>query len=158
MKTNKIIDERVIAQKRAISSDAFGIVYIGLLISILVQQLIYKAPFSQYAAEFILFIVAALYILARNIMVGNDLYGTRTNGQKMVVVNSLVCGLTSSIVIAVSSYQQGTGKIIDFSEGLLTLVIAFLVSTAASFVGFQLLYVLNRKRQNQLVSKLDQDE
>ena len=27
MKTNKIIDERVIAQKRAISSDAFGIVY-----------------------------------------------------------------------------------------------------------------------------------
>lgn len=82
MKREKIQDERIIFQKQKIGSDAFGIVFFGLLISVLLQQFVFEATFSQYAAEFILFVVAAIYIIVRNIMVGIDLFGDSAIGQK----------------------------------------------------------------------------
>jgi hypothetical protein len=63
MKKVNIQDERIVYQKRKIGSDAFGIIYFGLIISILLQQFMFDAPFSQYAAEFVLFVVAAVYII-----------------------------------------------------------------------------------------------
>ena len=47
MKREKIQDERIIFQKQKIGSDAFGIVFFGLLISVLLQQFELKATFSN---------------------------------------------------------------------------------------------------------------
>jgi hypothetical protein len=74
------------------------ILYFGLLISILLQQFMFNAPFSQYAAEFILLMVSAAYVVARNIIVGSGLYNTSFSGQKLVVINSVVCGFTIAAV------------------------------------------------------------
>lgn len=48
MKKQAIIDERVLLQKSKIGSDGFQILLIGLIASILIQQYIFDAPFSQY--------------------------------------------------------------------------------------------------------------
>ena len=52
MKNQTIRDERVISQRRKVSSEADGILMFALLASILLQQFVMNAPFKQYAAEF----------------------------------------------------------------------------------------------------------
>lgn len=48
MMKNKIQkDERVLVQKRKIGSDAFNMLFFGLLISVLVQQYLFNSPFTQ---------------------------------------------------------------------------------------------------------------
>ena len=74
MKNNNIQDERVTAQKRKITSEAFLLVMTFLIGSILVKQFVYDASFSEYAIEFIAFFGASLYITIRNIFVDNNLF------------------------------------------------------------------------------------
>lgn len=62
MKNNQINDERVTNIKRQIVGEAYGLVMIFLLSSILIKQFILNAEFSQYAVEFIAFLVQ-VYIL-----------------------------------------------------------------------------------------------
>lgn len=160
MKKINIQDERIISQKRKIGSDAFGIVYFGLIVSILLQQFIFNASFSQYAVEFILFIIAAAYIVIRNIIVGNDIFGDRFHGQKLVIINSVVCGITiSAITTTLNSANFGLEKMGGPSGIALVALITFISGAFVSFIGFELLYIMNKKRQKQLDEKYkDADE
>lgn len=158
MKKADIQDERIIFQKRKIGSDAFGIVYIGLIVSILVQQFVYDAPFKQYAAEFILFMAAAVYVVVRNITVGHNLFGESGTGQKMVIINSLVCGITiSAVTTTLNSISYGMDKMGGISGIALVGLITFISGALVSFIGFQSLHIMNRKRQKQLEDKLTND-
>lgn len=160
MKKVNIQDERIVFQKRKIGSDAFGIIYFGLIISILLQQFMFGAPFSQYAAEFVLFMVAAVYIVVRNIIVGNNLFGDSSNEQKMVIINSLVCGVTiAAITTTLNSVNFGLGKMGGLTGIALTAFITFASGALASFIGFEFLYIINKKRQKQIDDKYnDADE
>ena len=75
-------DERVISAKRKIQSDGFSIVWFLLLISVLVQQYVFKAPFSQYVVEMVIWLTMSVYILILNIAKGNDIY--LTNNKKAI--------------------------------------------------------------------------
>lgn len=101
-------DERVLAQKRKIQSDGFAILFFGLLLSVLVQQYIFNAPVSQYIVELILFIIMSIYLIVRNIMVGNDIFSTNTSSdtssKKIIIINSFVCGLTITIINTTLNY------------------------------------------------------
>ena len=159
MKKSIIKDERVISEKRKIASDAFGIVYFGLITSILIQQFAFEAPFSQYAAEFILFAVAAVYIVARNIIVGNNIFGDRSSGQKMVVVNSLVSGITiTAITTTLNTVRYGTDKMGGTSGIALVAFITFISGALVSYSGFKLLNIMNLKRQKQIDEKFSEEE
>lgn len=160
MKKVNIQDERIVFQKRKIGSDAFGIIYFGLIISILLQQFMFGAPFSQYAAEFVLFMVAAVYIVVRNIIVGNNLFGDSSNEQKMVIINSLVCGVTiAAITTTLNSVNFGLGKMGGLTGIALTAFITFASGALVSFIGFEFLYIINKKRQKQIDDKYnDADE
>lgn len=154
MKKEKIQDERVISQKRKIGSDAFGIVFFGLLVSILFQQLMFNAPFSQYAAEFILFVVASIYIIVRNIMVGIDLFGDSAIGQKTVILNCIVTGITIAVITTtLNTINFGLEKMGGVSGLALTAIITFVSGALITFMGFELLYLINKKRQKQLDDK-----
>ena len=47
MRKAYIQDERIVLQRRKVGSDAFGILFYGLLASVLVQQFILLAPFPN---------------------------------------------------------------------------------------------------------------
>ena len=74
MKTNQMNDERVINERRKITAEAYGLIMIFLLISMLVKQFIFHSEFNEYAVEFIAFFGSSIYIVIRNIFVGNNLY------------------------------------------------------------------------------------
>lgn len=154
MKKANIQDERIISQKWKIGSDAFGIIYFGLIVSILLQQFMFNAPFSQYAAEFILFMVAAVYIVVRNIIVGNNLFGDRFKGQKMVIINSIVCGTTiTAITTTLNSINFGLEKMGGERGIALIALMTFISGALVSFIGFEFLYIINKKRQKQIDDK-----
>lgn len=160
MKKQMEKDERVLAQKRKIGSDAFQILFYGLLLSVLVQQYLFKAPFTQYAVEFVLFIVLSIYVLVRNFMVGNDLFASKMSGQTLVVINSLVCGITVTIVNTVLNYAQ-YGKTVKIPIALNTVLVAaitFVCATVFAFAVLELFYFLNKKKQKNIEARLNDNE
>lgn len=155
MKKQKITDERILVQKRKIGSDAFQIVFLGLLASILIQQFVLKAEFSQYAVEFILLITGSFYVIIRNLMIGIDIFDSAIYGQKLVVINSLVCGAAVAITTAVLNKKL---FVLGVPNGLIALFINFLCATFAAFILLELVYGLNKKKQKKIEALLDEDE
>jgi hypothetical protein len=160
MRNQKNQDERVLAQKRKIQSDAFVILFLGLLMSVLIQQFIFNAPVSQYIVEFIFFIFSSIYLLIRNIVDGNDIFSSNRSVQKIILMNSLVCGLTITIINTTLNYiKLGNLFKTDFTNTLLISLITFICSTIIAFLAFKLLYIANMKRKKQIETKFnDEDE
>jgi len=159
MRKQKIHDERILTQKRKIGSDAFQILFYSLLLSVLVQQYMFNAPFSQYAVETILLLAISIYIIVRNIMVGNDLFESSKYNQKLVVVNSIVSGLVFAIINTTLNYiKLGDSLKIDIINTVLVFVITFLCLFIIAFVVFEILYVINKKKQKQIESILNNED
>lgn len=160
MKKQTQQDERVLAEKRKIGSDAFNILWIGLLISVLVQQYFLHAAFTQYAVEVILFIAASIYVIIRNIMVGNDIFASKKSGQMIVLINSLVCGLIVSIISTILNYMKYSEPI-ELPVTLNTLLVAgitFISASATAFAVLELAYLANKKKQKDIESVLNENE
>jgi hypothetical protein len=160
MKNQKVNDERILAQKRKNQSDAFVILFFGLLLSVLIQQFIFNAPVSQYIVELIFFISSSIYLLIRNILDGNDILSSNKHCQKIIITNSLVCGLTVTVINATLNYiKLGNLFITNLTNTLLISLITFLCSAIIAFLVFKLLYIANIKRKEKIESKFkDEDE
>lgn len=157
MKMKSMQDERIVAQKRKIGSDTCTLLLGGLLISLLVQEYILNAPFSQYAAEFICTVGACIYIVIRNIIAGNDIFRTGKNSKKMIIVNSIVGGFTMCAITGIANYARYGEK---FTTGLLfiTLAITFVIGTVMMFLGFSFINIINQRKQRKITEELDKEE
>lgn len=160
MKKTNIQDERIISQKRKIGSDAYTIVSLGLIISILLQQFVFQAPFSQYVVEFILFILGLIYVVLGNIIVGNNVFNDSCKGQKKIIINSIISGITiATIAIIFNIINLGLKKMGDTVDIAIIIFITSFCGTVVSFVCFEILYLVNKKRQRQIDAKYtDSDE
>lgn len=153
-------DERVLAQKRKIGSDAFNILLIGLMISVLIQQYLFNAPFTQYAVEIVLFIAASIYVIIRNLIDGNDLFASKKGGQAIVIINSLVCGLTVAVINTILNYMKYSETVklpIVINTGLVG-GITFISATITAFFVLELVYLVNKKKQKNIESHLNDNE
>lgn len=157
-KSKKIKDERILMTKRKIQSDAFQIIWIVLVISVLVQQYLYAVPFEQYVVELLIFIAMSLYIIVANIIAGNDLFDS-TKSFTPIVINSLVSGVIVTIVITTSNYLNNG---FEWSNPILTMLIVagatFAINTPIIFAVFYVLYLFNQKRQEKIEKKLAEDD
>lgn len=98
MKRQNIQDERVLAQRYKISNEAYSILMIALIASILVQQFLLNAPFEQYAAEFICFFGMSIYMIVRYMMLGINIYGEGKRAKIIPLVNSIVVGIIVTVL------------------------------------------------------------
>lgn len=156
----KIIeDERVLAQRRKIGNDAFQLLWFVLIISVLIQQYVFDAPFSQYCVEFICFIVSSIYILIRNIYAGNDVYGPKASSKKIISINALVIGGSISITLTALNYEKNENlKNVDLLEILGSALITFIVAAAVAYLVGTFIDQTNRKKQASIEAKFDEDE
>lgn len=155
----KIQDERVLSQKRKIGNDAFQIISLGLFLSVLVQQYIFDAPFSQYAVEMILLITVSLYVIVRNIMVGNDIFDSNKVNQRVVIINSIICGIIITIVNTILNYIKFRDIFItDIVNSVVVSLVTFVCASFVSFVVLQILYVINKRKQIQIEIQLEDDD
>ena len=159
MKKEKIQDERVLLQKRKIGNDAFQILSLGLFLSVLVQSYIFNATFSQYAVEIILLIVVSLYVIVRNIIVGNDIFDSNKVNQSVVIINSFICGIIITIVNTILNYIKFREIFTtDIVNSVVVSLVTFVCASVVSFVVLQILYVINKRKQIQIEIQLEDDD
>ena len=158
MKKNLIHDERAVAQKRKIGSEACNLLLGGLIISLLIKEYVFNVPFSQYVTELLCLFGALIYIVIRNIIAGNDLCETKNNGKKSVVLMSLFGGLVTCVTSGIANYARYGEKYTDGIFFLITLAILFVSGTVVTFLICLPIYKLNQKRQKKIAEELDKEE
>lgn len=160
MKRHNMQDERVLAQRRKISSEAYGILMIALFISMVVQQFFLNAPFEQYAAEFMCFMGISIYILVRYMTLGLDIFSEVKWAKSIPLVSSLIVGITVTVVNGISNYIRYVDhyKEDGISFFCATLVVTFISATVPCFVLMSCLNYLNEKKQEKIEKKLNEEE
>lgn len=159
MKKNKVQDERIINAKRKIQSDGFQIVWLVLIISVLIQQYLYKAEFIQYAVEFFILIAMSVYLICANLGVGNDLFDS-SRSKYTLIINSLVTGIIVTIINTTVNVMNYGDKVKGPLIGHIALVagITFISITALSYVVLKGVYFINKKKQQALDKKLKDED
>lgn len=153
MKNNKINDERVINEKRKITGEAYGLIMIFLIISILVKQFIFHSEFNEYAVEFIAFFGSSTYIIIRNIFVGNNLYGD--NKKSLPIINSIIMGASVTFTLVFLRFNEFS----TLNDFILESLMAFICSALSSFLFFYIINKINIKRIKYIENKYnDEDE
>jgi len=159
MKRQKTQDERVVVQRRKINSEAYGILMIVLLGSILVQEYLLNAPFEQYAVEVICFLGMSIYMIVRYIMLGLNIYGEGKWAKGIPLVNSIVTGMIVTAINGVLNYTRYAEHYKDNTGFFIaTLAVTFISSTIFVFVVLSCLKYLNNKKQAKIKKRLDEDE
>lgn len=160
MKRQNIQDERVLAQRYKISNEAYSILMIALIASILVQQFLLNAPFEQYAAEFICFFGMSIYMIVRYMMLGINIYGEGKRAKIIPLVNSIVVGIIVTAVNGVLNYTRYAEHYKEDGIGLFiaALIVMFISSTVFAFILLSFVHYLNKKKQAKILKQLDQDE
>ncbi|MEG2290851.1 MAG: DUF6773 family protein [Clostridium sp.] len=151
MKNNQINDERVINQKRKISGEAYLLVMIFLLSSILIKQFILHSEFNEYAVEFIAFFGSSIYIVVRNIFAGNDLYGK--DKKRLPIINSIIAGASVTFTLALLRYKE-FNTINDF---ILESTTVFICAALPSLFLFYIANKITQKRIKYIENKYDEE-
>ena len=160
MKKQNTQDERVVAQRRKIHSEAYSILMMVLLASILVQRFLLNASFEQYAVEFICFFGMSIYMIIRYLTFGLDIYGEGKRSIRIPLVNSMVVGITVTTINGVLNYteyaeryqEEGIGYFITF------LAVTFISAAVSAFAVLSYLNYLNKKKQAKIENQLEQEE
>ena len=152
MKNNQINDERVINEKRKITQEAYGLIMIFLLISMLIKQFIFHSEFNEYAVEFIAFFGASIYIVIRNIFIGNNLYGE--NKKRLPIINSIVIGVSVTFALFFLRYKEFDTR----NDFILESITTFICATLSSFLFIYITNKITQKRIKYMENKYDGDD
>lgn len=160
MKRKNIQDERVSAQRRKINSEAYSILMIVLLVSILVQQFLLNAPFEQYAVESICFFGMSLYIIIRYMTLGLNIYGEDKRPKGILFVSSIITGITVTVINGVLNYTKYGERYQKDGIGyfIAVLVVTFITATIFAFAVMSCIHFMNKKKQTKIQKQLDKEE
>ncbi len=142
----EVKDERIEFQKIKIKSEAYTILTILLLASIVIQKFFLNAPDEQYMIELICFIIASAYIIIKNITLGIDTNLNKPQQMSKLLLNSLLHSLVATILFAILTGEDSK-----------TLLIFFIAFMAFTFIGNKLVYFYTKKKQNEIIAELDKD-
>lgn len=141
-------DERVIQERQKIQSDGYQLVIIILAISILIQFFLLRAPFEQYAVEFLLLIGMGPYVLFRQFQLGVESFENPKAGIGSAIGKGVLFGAITTLFYYLLS---GVDLIWD---GLI-----FFVCFTLGTIGFNLIAgQLSEKRQKRRDMDLDEEE
>lgn len=156
-------DERSIANRNKINSEAYIIVMIALFSSIIIQQTFLGAPFKQYVVELICFLGMTAYVAIRSIMIGADLYeGEKQPSIRSFLLNGMIAGAVVTIINGFLNYSRYAEHYQKNSNGtwlfIATLGITFVSASALTFVVQLCIDYFNKKKQMKLEKQLDEEE
>ena len=95
----KVKDERVVQTTNKILSEAYFVIMLLLIVSIVVKTYVMGEPLSHYITEIGVIIVSAIYIAIRSMLTGNNLMDT-SKRHKILTVFAI---LGSSLVVTASN-------------------------------------------------------
>ena len=140
MKMNEIQDERIISLRRKIQSDAYQILIFCLFFSIIIQQFLMNAPFSEFAVELCCLIGIGIYTTIRHFISGIDIWDSSKQGNKKIMISSLTTGFISTGILIVLSGERTIWKLVLF----------FVIFSVCYYVIHSLIIFFSKKRQKQI--------
>ncbi|MFI5359694.1 MAG: DUF6773 family protein [Halanaerobiales bacterium] len=83
-----------------------------------------------------------------------------TEGRRIVILNSIVTGITiTALTTTLNTFNYGLEKMGGISGIALVAIVTFVSATLLVYIAFKFLYMINKKRQEQLDDKYnDEDE
>lgn len=156
-------DERVVAQRRKMYSEGFGILMIVLMASAIVKSFFLHAPFEQFAVELISFAGMAFYIVIRSLTLGLSINKEVKSPTRSALVNSLVVGAVVAAINGVLNYSQYSELYAQDGIGYFAalLAVTFISATALSFAVLAIVGSVNKANQtviNNALNAEDEDE
>ena len=160
MNEKKILDERVVAERREINSEAFRIVMFALLCSIFLQRYLLNAPFIQYAVELICVAGIFIYTTVRYIKRGLNVFGEKKLAKSTLLVNSIVVGIIVTASNGICKYVEYTEhhENIQIGSFITTLAITFICASISVFAVLLCLSYINTRRQAKIQKQLDEND
>ena len=153
---SKVTDERIIQAKHKINSDAFSILLVVLLASVVVQQYILKAPVAQYIIEAMAVIGITIYVAIRSLFAINESVDEVKGGAKKLVSNALIVGGSITVLNGILNYMQYGDRYETIWLFIATLVTTFIFATLGAAILFIILKALSSYSQQRMEKKLKQ--
>ena len=151
IKIKKVVDERQELELLKIEHVCFWLVFWGLCISIIVQSLFMQAPFKQWAAEWIVFMIGCVGILVGCVKKGQWDYYTKPT-IKTYLLTSLIGSASFSLFFAIAQYNNSK----YFKEYIFTVLVP-LTLIVALFL-FILIFVTSYILGKMIINKQDELE
>jgi len=160
MKKQNLQDERLVAQRRKINSEAYGILVMVLLSSILVKQFFLNATFEQYAVEFICVVGISIYTIIRHMMLGLNIFGEAKRSITITLVNTIVTGVVVTIINGILNFSKYAEryKADGIGHFIAMLIVTFISASISVFIVMSVLGYINKKKQVSVNNQLDNDE
>jgi len=157
----RVKDERSIANRNKINSEAYVILMIILFSSVIIQQTFLNAPFEQYAVELIGFLGMTAYVAIRSIMTGVNLYDEEKKPTLFsFLLNGMIAGAVVTLINGFLNYSRYAEHYQRDRTWLFiaTLGITFVSASALTFVVQLCISYFNNKKQMKLEKQLDEEE
>ena len=91
-------------------------------------------------------------------MVGNDIFDSNKVNQRVVIINSIICGIIITIVNTILNYIKFRDIFtVDIVNSLVVALVTFVCASVVAFVVLQILYVINKRKQIQIETQLEDD-
>ena len=148
MNDKKILDERILAERRKIQSRAYAYIVYILLIAVIWQKFFMNAKFAQYSVELFVLIACGIYNIIANYIKGIDIWNSVQVSKKQMFLNAVISGIIASLVYAVFSGPH------EFYN----LAIFFLAYVLFFFVIRYVITFLNKRKQEKINKGLDNDD
>lgn len=152
-------DERIKLINQQISSRAFAIVFFLLLTSIFIKSVILDMKFQYFYSEFLIFMVASVYVVLAGIREGIFAIGLKdrkssTNFTK-IILYTLFSAIVFSVFIGINNYIKYK---FDFKMIWGVIIPLFIQYVVISFITFWGLDYISNKRIEKKIKELEKED
>lgn len=141
----RIEDERILLEKRKISSSAFGICMLGLWGILIFRQFMLQQDVSEYIDIFLLTMGLSIYVTVNNVLKGFYLtYRSKYTRKKVNIIGAIVGSITFTIVQFFIMKAELTNL-----EDLLKLFVSLIIFFAVWVISQSILFKISENKANE---------
>lgn len=140
-----IEDERILLEKRKISSSAFGICMLGLWGILIFRQFMLQQDVSEYIDIFLLTMGLSIYVTVNNVLKGLYLtYRSKYTRKKVNIIGAIVGSITFTIVQFFIMKAELTNL-----EDLLKLFVSLIIFFTVWVISQSILFKISENKVNE---------
>ena len=153
-------DERLRALRKKVNSEAFGILMVVLLVSVLIQQYMMEAPFEQYAGEFFAFLGISIFMILRHLSLGIKLFGEGKRAKIIPLINSLILAGLVTTINGIANYSTYADQYKTDGMGyfMAVLLVTFISAWLSAYLVLLFMAYLSKRKQEKIEKRLDMME
>lgn len=153
----KKIDERQQADLNRMMSYGYWVAFYLLLAAVMVEGVFLRRPFYEWAAEWIIFMVIAVYEVIGCIKIGVWTQFLQKPGKKDYVRYSLIGGALCAVVFTIGNVMRMGAENISWQSIAAVFLYWFVLMFVLCLAGFSICGGIYKRRKKRIEEKLDEE-